>query len=255
MATQSEPIQMPKMPKYKPQVNIQPDDPDTYMMLVPANINTKLPILQIAFCALAILFAIIALSVDEMSDGDIKFSSGDPEVDYDCGWNQYRLNIAGYSESHDYASDSCSNDDEVIDADFCAHSAMNGKIWLASSIIGLFTLVASIIIILNKTYGGKDSWIYTILLLVGTGCISIAAFWWWLNDRCEDVEQYNEIYLEADFDTSPGPSLYLMWVSLFMCIGAVLITSLHMCNRIQREYYPQRNNANVQSRVQTHIVN
>lgn len=57
MASNPEPIQMPKMPKYQPQVDLNPDDPDQYMMLVPASIakiNTKLPILQMginqSFC-------------------------------------------------------------------------------------------------------------------------------------------------------------------------------------------------------------
>ena len=47
MSSQPEPISMPQMPKYQPQVDIDPDDPDNYMMLVPANINTKLPISQL----------------------------------------------------------------------------------------------------------------------------------------------------------------------------------------------------------------
>ena len=47
MSSQPEPIAMPKMPQYQPQVDIDPDDPDNYMMLVPANINTKWPMLQL----------------------------------------------------------------------------------------------------------------------------------------------------------------------------------------------------------------
>ena len=190
---------------------------------------------------LAIFFAFIALCVDEMSDGDIEFSSGDTEeIDYDCGWKGYRLNIDGYSESYDYSGDYCSNNDEIIDDDFCEHSAINGQIWLISSIFGIITLIASIPVILNHKIGGKDSLAFFILLCVGGGCFCIASFWWWLNDRCEDVEDYDEVYLEADFDTSPGPSLYLMWVAVSMCLLAILISSLHLCNKINRLYYPQR---------------
>merc|ERR1712129_606396 len=131
----------------------------------------------------------------------------------------------------------------VIDAEFCETSTRNGIIWLATSIVGLFALIASIPAILHKRFGGKDSWIYFVLLTIGCICFTIAPFWWWMTDKCEDVENYNEIYLEAEFDTSPGPSLWLMWTALFMCICAMLITMLHICNRIRREYYPQQQQA------------
>lgn len=53
---QPEPIAMPRMPKYQPQVDIDPDDPDNYMILVPANINKKWPMSQ-----LGIYFVVVDL--------------------------------------------------------------------------------------------------------------------------------------------------------------------------------------------------
>eukprot|EP00485_Elphidium_margaritaceum_P006132 CAMPEP_0202708312 /NCGR_PEP_ID=MMETSP1385-20130828/20538_1 /ASSEMBLY_ACC=CAM_ASM_000861 /TAXON_ID=933848 /ORGANISM="Elphidium margaritaceum" /LENGTH=216 /DNA_ID=CAMNT_0049367251 /DNA_START=37 /DNA_END=684 /DNA_ORIENTATION=- len=205
-----EPIRMPNMPKYKPQVDA--DDPDTYMMLVPAaNINTQLPIIQIACTGLAILFAVAALAKDEMSDGDIVFSTGAAEVDYDCGWNSYRLNINGYSETYKYAGQYCSNNDEIIDEEFCADSVRNGALWLGCNLVGVLCLIVSIPIILSKQCGGKDSIAFYISGTIGLSLFCFSSFWWWTQDRCEDVEEYDTVFTEADFDTSPGPSLYLMW--------------------------------------------
>ena len=203
-----------------------------------------------------------------MSDGDVKSDYGG-EVDYDCGWKELRFNINGYSEQIAYNSDFCEMDD-VIDDDFCTQSTMNGRIWLASSIIGILITSASIPVLLWKKpicngqckIGGKDSWPFFIMSIIGCGSFAIASMWWWLSDKCEDIEQYNNSdsqYVQEEFDTSIGPSLYLMWIALFFTIAGILISSLHICNRVQREYYPQRirsQQQNVQQpRVQTHVVN
>eukprot|EP01084_Bolivina_argentea_P115186 204883_1 len=88
--------------QYQPQLNVAPDqdDPDTYMMLVPA--DKKVPILQIIFTGLAVCVIIAALATDEMSDGDVRWdfeeTSDDflDEIDYDCGWQDFRLKFIYY---------------------------------------------------------------------------------------------------------------------------------------------------------------
>jgi len=232
--TPPEPIAMPKMRNVRAGV-VNADDPDSYMILVPAaKLNTKRPILQISCVSIAILCAVLALSLDEMSDGDVVFSTGDPEVDYSCGWRSYSVSVAGYMETYDYSGDYCSNNDEVIDEEFCSESIRNGKIWIAYGVIGLFSAVAAIPAILHQKVGGKASYVFLLFLVSGTVSFSIASFWWWLRDQCEGVEEYSEMYLEANFDTSPGVSLYLLWFALFAMIAALLITSLHISNQCLR---------------------
>ena len=144
----------PKIPEYMPQINAAPDgdDPDTYMMLVPA--AKKRPILQIVFVVLGIICLIVALGVDEMSDGDVRFvepedttystsySSNEflEEVDYDCGWNSFKLKFIYYEQQHGYdhfayekytykyTSTFCKDYDEFVDPDFCEDSEANGKV-------------------------------------------------------------------------------------------------------------------------------
>ena len=175
-----------------------------------------------------------------MSDGDIKMSDGS-EIDYDCGWKTLRVNIKGLSQSVDYDGDYCDNEDAVIDDEFCTTSAKNGKIWLGTSIIGILILSASIPVILSKhkNIGGKDSWIFFAMCIAASLFLNIATFYWFFNDKCEDIEQYNDSDTneEAQFDTSPGPSLYLMGIASFCSIAVVLINTLHACNKVDRQIH------------------
>ena len=60
-------------------------------------INRKKPILQVVFALAATILAIVAMCLDEMSDGDVKFAEPIKdddfleEVDYDCGWKSFRV--------------------------------------------------------------------------------------------------------------------------------------------------------------------
>lgn len=195
-----------------------------------------------------------------MSDGDILLSDGS-EIDYDCGWKTLRVNIQGLSQSVDYDGDYCTNEDEVIDDEFCSTSAKNGRIWIGTSIIGILLLSASIPVILSKhkKIGGKDSWIFFAICIAGGLFLNIATFYWFFNDKCEDIEQYNnsDTNEEAQFDTSPGPSLYLMGIASFFSIAVTLINVLHICNKVDKQNFGHQSNSSQipeQPRIQTHIV-
>ena len=69
--------------------------------------HRKRPVLQILCAITALLLVIIALAIDEMSDGDVKFAedlqSEDflDEIDYDCGWKSFRVNKIYYEDEND----------------------------------------------------------------------------------------------------------------------------------------------------------
>ena len=94
-AKEPEALSTTKRVKYQPQINVSDelDDPDSYMLFGPAK---KRPILQIVASAFGILFAVLALGFDEMSDGDVHFSEPIDyldELDYDCGWRSFRYTL------------------------------------------------------------------------------------------------------------------------------------------------------------------
>eukprot|EP01083_Nonionella_stella_P205954 749525_1 len=239
------------MTAYQPQVNTPAeDDPDNYMMLVPA--AKKRPILQIVSATLAVILSVIGMGMDEMSDGDVIFS--EPlkkedfleEVDYDCGWKSFRVNywyyedesqLGGKGNEHwatesyifEYDGSFCQDYDTLVDKDFCTDSAYNGKIWLAFGIIGILCWGISIPIV---WFQGKSSIIYTITLSIGILCMSIASLNWMFNDKCEDIERWPEE--EATFDTTLGVSLVLTFIAIFFAIIGVLISSIHLMTPVRR---------------------
>jgi len=237
------------------------------MMLVPA--AKKWPAVQMLCAGIAALTAIIGLSMDEMSDGDVIFtvalSSEEflDEIDYDCGWKSFRVNyIYGEDDTGDDASSHwayeryvyeyegafCENRNEFIDQDFCDDSASNGLTWLVCGIMAVICFLASLPAV---WFRGKASILYVLCLAAGILLLSIGSFNWLFNDKCEDIEEWPEE--EATFDTSLGPSMVLAFVSIFCAIIGVLVSSIHLIAPIKarrQQVELQRQ----QPRIQSHIV-
>eukprot|EP01084_Bolivina_argentea_P243962 408827_1 len=260
--------QVVKKLAYQPQVNTPADDdPDSYMMLVPA--ARKRPTLQISCAILGIIFAIAGLCKDEISDGDVRFDKATDdfldEVDYDCGWDSFRVNywyyeentneLGGYGNQHwaeesfvfQYSGSFCADHDKV-DADFCVVSARNGTVWLVMGIIGIIGFVAAIPVV---WFQGKASKYYPICMAIGTLILSIGSFQWFFNDKCEDVEKWPQE--DVTFKTSVGVSLILVWVSVFFGIIGILISSIHLMTPIRKRRQQRAEQAH-QPRIQTHVV-
>ena len=236
----------------------------------------KRPVLQVVCAGLALLCSIVALSIDEMSDGDVKFfeplKEDDflDEVDYDCGWKSFRVNYIYYDDEdtigtkgvshygyesyvYEYSGDFC-KEYEIVEEDFCTEADQNGKLWLTCGIVGILLLASAIPVV---WYRGKASVIYVIVLGLAVLILSIGTLNWMFNDNCEDIEQWeNE---DASLETGIGSSLIFMFVSIFFGIIGILISSIHLMSPAQRQLRQQRRQQNVemksQPRIQTHVVN
>jgi len=259
---------------YQPQVDVNTpaeDDPDNYMMLVPA--TRKRPVIQMSCAALALLLAIIGLALDEMSDGDVRFteslSSEDflDEVDYDCGWRSFRVNYIYYETEaqigdgaigqehwayeqykYDYSGSFCEDRDSFIDKDFCEESITNGMVWLVCGVLGVIFYFVSLPAV---WFQGKGSVLYVVMLALGTFCMTIASLNWLFNDKCEDIEEWPEE--EATFDTTLGASMVLAFVSIFCAIIGMLVSSVHLMAPVQQRRAEQRLQ-DEQPRIQSTVV-
>eukprot|EP01084_Bolivina_argentea_P316076 547802_1 len=248
-----------------PQVMEGTNDPDNYMMLTTTK-NKRPSKLHITCIVLSIIFAFIAVCIDQISHGQIEFSSDVDDIahdkiishiTYNCGWNAFQLTYPignDITDTYTYNGNFCKQNDETFDHSFCEHSIRDGIIWFIGGIIGIILLCISIPVLFKfwifQKYGGKDSWLFAILTGISLSCFGIGSFNWLLNNKCQDVayDSKNHIvseFLEADIDTIPGVSLYLMWTALFCVLVAVLISTLHInnkINRINRQYFMNQNN-------------
>ena len=228
--------------------------------------------MQILCATTALLLVIVALALDEMSDGDVKFAedlkSTDflDEIDYDCGWRSFRVNKIYYEDEDDsnlndgqthwayesyiyeYSGSLCQDNDEIIDPNFCEKSAYNGKVWLACGILGIFFYGLSIPIV---WYQGKGSIIYVLLLGIGMLCLAVGSLNWMFNDKCEDVENWPQE--DMSFDTSLGVSLILVFISVFCAVIAVLVSSIHLLSPVQQRRKEEQQQSE-QPRIQSHVV-
>jgi len=144
----------------------------------------------------ALLFAIIALAVDQLATVDVA------NCDYDyCGWKESRIKCYGVSASADY---SCSSDDSSCNA---VKSA--GQAWMAFGIIGVFFFTIPIVLSLAVHQHRKYS-----RFLYAIGAISfLVSFIIWVSDGCSAK------YSSWDL----GASAYLMVIAGILGIVAVIM--------------------------------
>ena len=100
-------------------------------------------------------------------------------------------------------------------------------------------------------FQGKGSVLYIVMLALGTFCLTVASLNWMFNDKCEDIEEWPEE--EATFDTTIGPSMVLLFVSIFCAIIGMLVSSVHLMGPVQKRKAAQRLQ-DEQPRIQSHVV-
>jgi len=216
---------------------VQQDEPEEYMQMVPVPRKKPSAWLHITFPTIAILFAVVGLIVDEISDGDAKFINSNAEVDYDCGWNSLKFTYyhKGFTDNQNikYKNGLCTENMSVFDDQYCQDMQKNGNIWLAFSIIGIILGFISIIAIKwGKSYilflNGVNM-LYFILNILSLLSYSIASFNWLINERCHEIEDHatNDVVL----DTKVGLSLAFMFVSSCFACLAVLLSSVNIIHK------------------------
>jgi len=213
-------------PKFQPKYVIFDRDDE----MIPFQ-KTK-PFLQIITTIICMILAIVAISYDEIQDGDISFTPGSSwlptKVDYDCGWKTLRFtsyygNGNHMTESYEYNSQLCDVNEDIYNNAFCSEMKKNGLAWLICIIFGIIFNFISVFFIYRF---GKASLIHFTLLFLSLLMYFVATFNWMANDKCSDIEQNTSE--NALYDTKIGTSLVLLFIVIGLSSINFLLSSIYI---------------------------